>query len=648
MPTLSTLTADLSQTVNNFNNIERIEVLKGPQGTLFGRNATGGLIHIITREPGDDTVFEGQIGVANFETILAKAYVAGPIADGVSADLALTKHHQNEGWGRNLTLNRKNKIQDHAGIRSKVVVRPADTVKLTFSGDYNESEDNIALGYKVATGTIDIAGNVGPAGWDTTLNDYPLTRQRIWGVSLTGEADLGIGTLTSISAYRKTRNNSDFDVDAGPAPLLRIQFVSGTKSIQQELRFASASSEPLSWQLGAFYLHTDSGNDSSFLGTAFTGRGLQRQAVLADLVSNSYAAFGELTYSITPTTKLTGGIRYTTDRRHFVASQYNVLANGTALPGGTVTLPSGQPLETPGVQDSRLNYNAVTWRLALRQEITPDINVYASANRGFKSGSYSLQNPLNDPYLPQHIMAYEIGLKSELFDRKLRLNISAFHYDIDDYQVRSAATSNPGASLVLNAATVKVDGLDIEFEAAPTDQIRFFGGAVLLNSRYSSFGGVGAEFQAPITYQNPAACISSLTGTKNPGGVEPGPRTGGFVTCLGDASGNRTMNAPKFTATFGANYTVPVGENGSVRFTGLYSYNSGYYFEPDNQAKQTAFSLINASLEYRPVENLGLELWARNIADKEYAVQKISSSGFSVSEGLGAPRTYGVNLNFNF
>ncbi|MDE8650885.1 TonB-dependent receptor [Novosphingobium album (ex Liu et al. 2023)] len=650
--------ADLGQTINNFNNIERIEVLKGPQGTLFGRNATGGLIHIITREPGNDLELDGRIGFANYDTINAQVYATGPITNTLSMDVALTKLYQGKGWGRNLTLDRKNKIQDYQGARSKLMLRPSDAVKLTLAGDYYEGEDNLALGYRISPGTVNAGGATSPSGWNTTLNDYPLTKQRIWGLSLTGEADLGFATLTSISAFRKSRNASDFDVDGGPAPLLRITFVSGTKSFQQEVRLASDDTRPLAWQLGVFYLYSDADNDSHFTGAAFPAT-LREQHILGRLKSDSYAAFGELTYAITPTTKLTGGIRYTKDKRHFVASQGNVLAaTGEEIRSGTVTIPSGQPLFAPGVQDSRLSYGKVTWRVALRQDITDDVSVYASANRGFKSGSYSLQNPLNDPYLPQYITAYEIGLKSELFDRKLRFNISGFHYDISDYQVRSAATSNPGSSLVLNAATVKVDGVEMEFEAAPTDGLRLFGGATWLNSRFDKFGGPGAEFQAPITYANANSSADPLQrtrclvpasdGSANPGQIGTGPLTGGFTTCFGDVSGNKTPNAPKLAASLGASYTVPVGETGELRFTGLYSYNDGYYFESDNVQKQGSYSLVNASVEYRPSENLGVEIWGRNLGNKQYAVQKISSSGLSVVEGLGAPRTYGVNLNFNF
>ncbi|MDE8650993.1 TonB-dependent receptor [Novosphingobium album (ex Liu et al. 2023)] len=638
--------ADLGQTINNFNNIERIEVLKGPQGTLFGRNATGGLIHIITREPGDEWKLDGQLGYGNYDTINARAYVGGPITDKVGVDLALTKTHQSDGWGHNVTLDRKNKVQDFAGARSKLVIRPTDAVKLIIAGDYYENHDNLALGYQIDPGTIGSGGQIGgrtPTGqslgwWDATLNDYPDTRQKIWGVSGTLEADLGFAKLTSISAYRKTTNRSSFDVDGGPLSLLKIDFVSGGKSIQQEVRLASTMPGPLSWQLGVFYLHNEATNDSNFSGLGFAP--LLGQHIVADLKSDSYAAFAEATYAITPTTHLTGGIRYTKDKRDFDGGQANVTAAGE----GALTK---NPM-------TKLSYNKVTWRAALRQDITPDINVYLSANRGFKAGSYSLQSPLNSPYLPQTITAYEAGLKSELFDRKLRLNLSAYHYDIQDYQVRSAATAALGASVTLNAATVKVDGIDIDFEAAPTQHLRLFGGATILDSRYGKFGGAGATFQAPIIYPRvvgqtqATTCPANLAGTKNPGVFFPnGVAAGGYFTCFGDVSGLRTMNAPKFTASFGASYKIPVGETGQVRLSGLYSYNSGFVFEPDTIARQPRYSLVNGSIEYRPAEQFGFELWIRNAFNEKYSVQKISS-GTGITQSAGAPRTYGVNLNFSF
>ena len=207
--------ADLGQTINYFNNIERVEVLKGPQGTLFGRNATGGLIHVITREPGEEYTLDGEFGFANYKTVTARAYVAGPIAEGISADLALTQSHQNEGWGRNLTRGDKNFIQTYAGARSKIVMRPSDDVKLVLAGDYLRNKDN-PVGWRIADGTIGTGGCRGPGApetpaaaacpspfiaddHDTTSNNLALTRQEIYGGSLTGDFDLGFATLTSIS-----------------------------------------------------------------------------------------------------------------------------------------------------------------------------------------------------------------------------------------------------------------------------------------------------------------------------------------------------------------------------------------------------------------------------------------------------------------
>jgi iron complex outermembrane receptor protein len=632
---------DLAQAINNFNNIERIEVLKGPQGTLFGRNATGGLIHIITREPGDKLVVNGEVGYGNYETIGSRLYLASPITDGISADLAVTKTHQNDGWGRNLTLNRKNKIQDNWGARSKLVLRASEAVKFVLAGDYYKNRDNLGLGYRLDKGVIGTGGITGPTGQDTNLNDYPLTQQKIYGGSLTGSADLGFATLTSISAIRRSKNHSDFDVDGGPLPLIRIAFTSGAKSTQQELRLASNDRNVFSWQVGAFYLNAKASNDSNFTGAAFAP--IRGQHIVADLDTDSYAAFAEATYAITPTTKLTGGARYTKDKRDFVGTQANVTLAGVELTPGRNAIP-------------KLRYSAWTYRVALRQEITADVSAYASFNRGFKSGSYSLQSPLNAPYLPQYINAYEVGLKSEWFDRRLRLNLSAYHYDIDNYQVRSAAVANPGASLILNAATVKVNGADVEFEAAPADKLRLFGGFTWLHSRFDTFGGPGAANQAPIVYPNANSstdptmrtrCPAAQLGTANPGVVGTGPITGGFTTCFGDVSGNRTPNAPTFTGSFGASYAIPVGERGELRLAALYSYNSGYVFEPDNRAKQGNYSLLNGSIEYRPTETVGLMLWGRNLADTEYAVQKLTTATGTVAT-LGAPRTYGLTVKFDY
>ncbi|MDB5724065.1 MAG: TonB-dependent receptor [Novosphingobium sp.] len=630
---------DLGQGFNNFNNIERVEVLKGPQGTLFGRNATGGLIHIVTRDPGNDLVVKGEVGYANYDRFSSQLYVGGPITDKVSADIALTYANQNDGWGRNLTTGAENKVEKFFGVRSKIVVRPSDDVKFTLAGDYYKNKDNLGLGWRIADGTLATGGYASPGGQDTTSNRRALTDQRIYGVSLTGEADLGFATLTSVSAYRNNRNISDFDVDGGPQDLLGIAYTSTAKTIQQELRLASNNSGPLSWQLGGFYLNSKAATSPQQI------TGLQNVQIDAALDTNSYALFGEASYKLTPTTTLTAGARYTIDDRKFSGTTRPILSGS----GPTAVLGAVVPSASSNAANSNLNTKEWTYRISLRQEITPDVSVYGSVNRGFKAGTFNLQSPGNLPALPQFIMAYEVGLKSELFNRRLRLNLAAYHYDIDDFQVRSAAllgNGGLGTSILQNAATVKVDGIDLDFEFAATERLRFFGGATLLNARFGQFGGPGAATQAAFVYLAPATCTAPATA--NPGTEGAGPRTGGIVVCGGDASGNKMPFAPKFAASIGATYTLPVGEHGELRTSLLLNHNSGYYFEPDNFRRQQSFDIVNASLEYRPMPKFGIELWAKNLTDAGYSVQQLSTAPFVVLETMGAPRTYGINAKFDF
>jgi iron complex outermembrane recepter protein len=623
---------DLSQAFTNFNNVLRVEALKGPQGTLFGRNSTGGLIHVITREPGDYPVVEGQAGYANFDTVSGQLYAATPLSDKVGIDVALTGLNQADGWGRNLTLGTEAKKRWYWGARSKLVLRPSDTVKFTFAGDYNDGFDSTALDWKLKDGVIGTAGFVGPAGWDTTVNQPGLASVRSWGISLKTEADLDFATLTSISALRRSFTDGLFDNDGGPLDLLVVNTDSTGKTVQQEFRLASNAGGPFTWQVGLFYLYSQA---TSELG--ITGGALPVREVFNDgsLTTNSYAAFGEVSYKIEPRTTLTAGMRYTVERRQLAGVQTNTLLSGVAIVGAPA--------------DQLLKYNVPSYRAALRHEFSDAINAYFSFNRSFKAGTFSLSDLTALPVRPQYINAYEIGLKTELFGRKLRLNLAAFHYDISDYQVRTGSAGGSNVFLFLNAAGVKVDGIELEFEARPSTNLRLFGGATFLDSRFSKWGGapIATTPQAPFLYPNPATCPAGQIGTDDPGLLSPGPRTGGFQTCFGDLSGVQTPLAPDFAASLGMTYTVPLARSGELRLSGVYAYNSGYTFEPSGVIRQDDFSLVNLTAEYRPSTHFGVELWVKNLTNTEYDVSNLAGA-FGSNAALGAPRTYGANLKFQF
>ncbi len=608
---------DLKQTVLKFNNIERIEVLKGPQGTLFGRNSSGGLINVITREPGQERVGKLKLGMANYDTVSGQAYFAGPLSDTVSADIALTGTDQGKGWGRNQVTGDDVGLGWDWGARTKWVLLPNDTTKVTLAGEYTKVGDDFSTAFRLAPGSVSFGGVQPPADpFDTNTPDEQSNAQRNFGFTVTAEVDLGGATLTSITGTRNNRTHTNIDPDTGPSRMAHIEINSRTRSFQQELRLASNATDPLSWQTGFFFLNSEADlQPQATSGQAFVPIGGDND-VFSTLKTNSYALFGEVSYALTDRTQLTAGLRYTYDQLDF---------DGAQLPVGTAT---AQPFYR---KDSE-SQGEPTFRLALRQDISDNLNVYASYNRGYKSGTYSMSSILVDPVDPQTIDAYEIGMKSEWFDNRLRLNLAAFYYDISDYQVR-AATGVGAPAVLLNAAEVESKGFELEFEALPTENLRLHGAFTWLDSEFSKF-----PF-APYTYPNPASC------TPVPGST--GAPTGGNATCIHGAKGNKTPLAPEFAGNLGATYTVMMGGAGRMDLSLHYSYNDGYYFEVDNRLEQPSFETLNATVAWQPNANWGVELWGRNLTDEVYHVQKLGSALGDVAV-TAAPRTYGVNVSYNF
>ena len=584
---------DLASTINTFNNIERIEVLNGPQGTLFGRNAVGGLIRIMTRDPGDSPELNGQMGYGNYATYMGQLYAATPLSDKVGINLAFTGQAQTNGFGFNPTLGRDVRTNNYWGLRSKLVAQPTENLKVTVSGEYFWTHDTTATYLWPQSVAIRESQN--------SLADYPSgTRIKVWGVSGKAELDLGAVSLTSITSYRDLKNHSDFDVDAGPNPVLQLFYDTRNRAFQQEVRLASTSTDPLSWQVGAFYLHLVTDVDQTQTGSALRTRNTvidNTSHIVAHAVTDSVSVFGEATYAVTPTTHLTGGLRWTSDNRK--------------LPiGYTDTIPSVGATTRRTNPLSSVTYSNLTFRAALRQELSDTANIYASINKGFKSGQFLLQSPHDLPVRPETIMAYEVGAKADLFDRHLRVSLAAFHYDISDYQVRS---SIGGVATLRNAAKVDIDGIDVNAEAAITPRLRVTAGASWLNSRYVDFPG------APGTFA---------------------PSQGG------NAAGNKTALAPNFSLALGATYTVPLGDESELRFTANYAHKSSYFFEADNVLVQPAYDVVNASVEYKLNEHAAIEFYARNIFDELYNLQEATS--VSITALAGPPRQYGANFKFNF
>jgi len=633
--------SDLGQANVDFSNVQRVEVLKGPQGTLFGRNSSGGLVNVITKEPGDTFELNGFAGYGNYNTVKGQLYVAGPVSDKLSVDLALTGKKQSDGFGKNIATGADNMLGWNWGARSKMVFRPSDTVKFVLAGDYYHSlwDD----GFTIVPGAVGRATDgAGVSQTWTYAGDYnrnstlPATiDMEVWGVSLTGEIDLGPVKLTNIAAYRRLKQFAYVESDYGPVVAQELFIPSFNRTFQEELRLSSNTSGPLDWQVGVFYYRGRAGVEKQELRGTSVGGVNGGFNLWAAMKTESIAGFGEANYKITPTTQITAGLRYTSEKRWLNGDNYRVTAGVQAA----------APLVSVANQ---IDFDKLTYRVAIKQDLTEGVNIYGSYSRGFKSGIYAVQSITAPAVKPQTIDAFEIGLKSQFLDNKVRFNIAGYHYDVKDYQVR-AAPFGAASPILLNATKVKVDGVEAELEIAPTRDLRIAANVNWLNSRFGDFPGAPFLYARTVGDGTGNGTVCAASTTTRPTVTRTGSQAlyGGNVTCLGNAGGLKTPQSPSFSAALGVNYTAHLSDTSNIVLNAQYSYNGGFWFDVDNRLKQKAYSLLNLSATYNINEQWGIEVWGNNVTDTKYYQNKLGAT-FADHGELAAPATYGFNIRFKY
>jgi iron complex outermembrane recepter protein len=597
------------------NSIERVEVLKGPQGTLFGRNSAAGAILVTTKTPSHDFGLNASVGYGNYNTVDAGIYVTGGITDNLAANLALQGSHQGSPWGHDLTTGGPNGTSNYFSARTKFLWTPTDDTKVTLSGDYYRQKEYL-VGHTI---NLNAFGYNNP-GFYNSLNDLTqYTDVTNYGASVRVEHDFKKFTFVSISSHRYTTSYDMYDFDA--LPLNQVAFtplVPKDSSWTQEFQLLSEPSSPIKWVAGFFYFHDRAGFDpyhqtGTATGVATPGTGPAYFDRHDFQITDSFAGFAQATAPLDflwKDTHLTAGARYSVDERTLELTQ---TSNVPALNLGTVP-------------DRNVSYPKATWRVSLDHQFSPDVMAYVSFNTGFKSGLYNLNAPTDAPVRPETITAEEAGIKARILDGRLQIEGSFFHYDFRDIQLRKVNAT--GGTSLLNAAAAEMYGLDLSFTAVPVTNLTVSGAVELLNSRFTSFPN------APFTYPKPATCATGTTGTP----------TGGNIACFLDATGNQMIQAPPFTANLSANYTVPLSQ-GALLLSGAYSYNSGFFWEPDNRLKQPAFSNLNASIGWRsPSEKWEVRLWGQNLTNTQRSA--LTTSSTSGDGALPAPpRTYGVTLS---
>jgi iron complex outermembrane recepter protein len=625
---------------SDLSDLSQVAVLKGPQGTLFGRNSTGGVIQMTTREPDSQLGGELRTELGNYWASRSFGYLTGSVSDTLKANLALTYDLQGDDWGRNLfNDDGGRKAFYDVGARTHLEWTPTDATTVKVIGDYERRKTSLGIDLRIIPGQIGRFPGLGRDFESSNVYDYALNHTSIayyqgGGGSVDVQQDVGFAKVVSISGWRQFHYTQGGDVDASTLDVNYIVRKQATRQFTQELQLLSEKNDRFNWVLGGFYywnqdvsdpfqvILNNGGGPDPGAQQAYYGGTVNDYVTIPTLRTRSLAFFAQSTLNVLDHTRLTTGIRYTRESRLLAGPPVLVYTDGAP-----------PQLEYP--QDDvpfalRDRESAPTWRVSVDQDLADGILGYLSYNRGFKSGGFNPNVPYDDfgnlsaPYLPEKVDTYEVGIKSELLDRRVRLNAAGFYNKYDNIQV---LVVGPLTNQTANAPGAKTYGVDFEGEWRVTEGLRFNVASEWLHTKFTSYPN------APFYGPSPSAF-------------------GGIRRVNGDATGNSLPYAPDFTLDLSGDYTWSMSGGSQVDFNLTEAYNSGYYSEASNNSNlhQASFSLLNTSVSWRaPGGHLSVSLWGRNLVDQRIASTLLADAptGYT-GDYSNPPRTYGASVRYVF
>ncbi len=686
----------------DFIDVDRVEVLRGPQGTLYGKNTTAGALNITTRAPSFTPEVRAEVSVGNYNFGQFKTSVSGPITDRLAVRLS-TSATTRDGTIYDVTRKTDLHRQRNIGFRGQALYKPTDTLSLTLSGDFNVQNPLCCAQYYARVGTTQRAANrqyaalaaafgyappsTNPFDRVTDLDADINSRQEVGGVSLVANWDLGPATLTSVSAWRYWDWQPANDRDFIGLPITTVsQNPSQQKQYSQEIRLASNGKNTLDYTVGAFFFNqTIDTQGSQVQGSAasrflLSGADATNPKVLDGLTSTntiafdntSFAVFGKLNWAATEKFHIQPGLRVNYDKKSgsYVSvvsihnSQYDFVATADTVAGQLAaarakSAAAGTTFQNqintlaPQSYSPRFSAWNVSGDLTLSYDFASDVHGYATYARSFKSGGINLSGlPLNSTSTgvdlttqtvkPEKVNAYEIGLKTQFLDRRLTLNLAGFWTDIKDYQ----ATVNNNAINVIrgylaNAGKVRSRGFEFDTTYRPTPRFNLYFNGAYTDAKYIDFKN--APCPPELTGGTAASATSAATAAGVAGGVSP-------AAC--DISGQRLPGISKWSLSYGAEYNVLVGSSGGQVYLGYDgTYRTRFSSNPSPSAYTyiAGYSLSNFRLGYRK-KDFNVYAWVRNAFDRNYFELLSTQSG---STGLivgqpGDPRTFGGTISKTF
>ena len=604
-------------------NVSSIQVLKGPQGTLFGRNTTAGAVLVNTSDPSTEASVKTTLGYSRYDTVKAAFYGTTGLSDNVAVDLSLD-YKAGDGFFENVS-NGDDKIGEHTTWHARLGLKwegENGSVKLRIIHD--DRDDPISVNWSVyddgggrfqtAAQTFGIPGAV----WGREIGELaadpgfePDYWSEIDAYQLTMEYDLGFADLTSYTQYRDELSFHDIEVDNSSIEMFRVSFHNFDELTTQEFLLNSKADSSFDWVVGAFYMNQKAGQSDFTIVTPALGTMYETFNEI-----DSWAVFADATWQAGEKLFVTAGGRYSYEENDgFWGCRPNGVLFGVCPP-------------TTNVKD---DWNDFSPRLSLRYDLTDYSSTYATISRGFKAGLINVNGFATQTIDPEQLLSYEVGYK--MSNGTTRLEASAFYYDYEDLQVSSYEGTR---SITTNAATSEVYGAELTVNHNVSEQLTVTFGLAVNHGRYDEY------LQAPANQYDYVLDGADTAGVPN-GGATDGSADNRPV----DVTGNNMIRSPDVTGNLALDYNMPFA-GGQLNFYGNLYYSSKVYFDAANNNEMDAFHQLNLRAIWMPNDaQYTVALFLNNATDEEVITQ-VLPNGLGTGVSWSPPRTLGVNFTYGF
>lgn len=666
-----------------FFDVRSVEVLRGPQGTLYGRNATGGAVNIVTNKPTEQWEGYANVSLGNYDSRTYRLAAGGPVTDRIGVRLAV-QGQERDGFTDVVradgSVDEVESLDNHT-IRAHLVWDVTDVLSLSVIGDYYRSDESSGAFHFASRGYADeyadwystregaqtaayfayrAPGRVSPRASRTLFSDADYDSQSdIQGVTTRLDWAAPGVDVALIAGYKRTNPRLRSELDSSDAFVTTYSREEEHWQRSLDLQFTSGAEGAFSWIAGATWFEEKNVISNNVFGNFWEPvlrqgfADLQTAGVLppfpivipeSDLCcdlrlsgeqdTEAWAVYFDTTYQINERWRLHFGGRHSSEERDG-RQLFDLLYGGQRFAPNTLFFPNAVSDARDAIPDplglvvgpvrGPAKFDAFTPKLAVDVQLSDDLFLYALVQKGFKTGGYNIGSGQLDAFKPEKIWSYEAGLKSEWFERRLRLNASLFHYEYENLQAQDSVANQP---IIRNVGESVVDGLEIEFLARL---------------------GLNWQVDGNITWLDAEFTDGELTEP-----LRPAPLSAAVGSAVTRLDGLRLTRAPEFQGTIGLQYERIIGQGGQLRTRLDYAWQSEIFFTVFNidAASQESYGVLNAGVSYtNPAETWTISAYGRNLADETYFTNQILTGTVYGAEFVGSlapPRTYGLGLEYRF